>query len=81
MRSLLYEGVVVLGPSQAVQNSKLVTDIMVNIPCKAIALPPSLLEDIIKESRDEFEKSSSELLHVLYGGGQWSKPYKHYQSC
>ncbi|CZR57114.1 related to NRPS-like enzyme [Phialocephala subalpina] len=80
MRSLLYDGVVVLGPSQAVQNSKIVNDIMAVMPCKAIALPPSLLEDMVKEYREEFEQNSGELLHVFYGGGPLAESTGNYLS-
>ncbi|CZR51448.1 related to NRPS-like enzyme [Phialocephala subalpina] len=80
MRSLLYDGVIVLGPSQTAQDTKIATDIMANVPCKAIALPPSLLEDMVKEFRADFEKNTSELLHVLYGGGPLAESTGNYLS-
>lgn len=63
-------GTVVLSPPQAVQSSKIVTDVMTAIPFTSIVLPPSLLEDTVKEYNEDFTKNSSKLRLIGFGGGK-----------
>lgn len=69
---LLYTGVVVLGPSQVIQNSGIASAIIRKISFKALVMPPSLLEDIVKDYGEDFKRNVSTVKLISYGGGMLS---------
>jgi len=66
---ILYGGILVLSAPQAAQSSHMVNNVMKAISFKAICLPPSLLEDVVKAYGSEFKVNAKNLKFIFYGGG------------
>lgn len=70
LASIFYEAVCVFGSPDTPPNARVVCDIMDNVHVNTLCLPPSIVEDLLKEYRDEFVKHAKNLECILYGGGK-----------
>jgi thioester reductase-like protein len=64
-----FDCVMVLGPTEVPANGKIIIDMLKYNKLVALVIPPSLLEDIVKEYHHEFEKYCVETKVIIFGGG------------